>query len=89
MKGRGRGAQHRTIKEKPSIPTFGFDYLHGTEAIAEDDEESKSLKILVRKCHMTKCVFARIVSQQGIDMNFYAVERLKRDRAEAGYRWVG
>ena len=88
VKGRGRGTQHRNIKEKPTVPTFGFDYLHGSEAITEDTEESKSLKILVGKCHMTKCIFAHTIPQKGIDINLYAVERLKRDVLWLGHNKI-
>ena len=36
------------------------------------------VKILVAKCHMTKCLFAHVVPQKGMDPQSYAVERLKR-----------
>ena len=55
---------------------FGFDYLHGAEKKEDGDD---LIKILVAKCHMTKCLFAHAVPQKGIDPENYAVERLKRD----------
>ena len=76
VRGRGTGTQHRRIKEAPTVPVFGFDYLHGSERIQDGDE---SIKILVAKCHMTKCLFAHVVPQKGMDPQNYAVERLKRD----------
>ena len=42
------------------------------------------VKILVAKCHMTKCLFAHVVPQEGMDPQSYAVERLKRDIS-----WLG
>ena len=55
VKGRATGIQHRGIKEESKIPVLGFEYLLGGEEGLEDEE---SLKILVAKCQMTKCIFA-------------------------------
>ena len=81
VRGRGTGAQHRRIKEESSIPVFGFDYLHGAQRV---DEGGEVVKILVAKCHLTKCLFAHVVPQKGMDPQNYAVERLKRD-----IMWLG
>ena len=77
MKGRGTGTPHRRTDEERSVPVFGFDYLLGTHnALNEEDD---SIKILVAKCKLSKCTFAHVVRQKGIDPNLYAVKRLTRD----------
>ena len=42
VKGRATGIQHRHVKEKSSVPIFGFDYLMTSEV------ESMQMKNLVR-----------------------------------------
>ena len=32
-----------------------------------ENDESKQVKILVAKCHATKCIFAHVVPQKGVD----------------------
>ena len=66
------------------MPQLGFDYLHGTESFALASGEEETVKILVAKCHQSKCVFAHVVPQKGFDPALYAVERLKRD-----VMWLG
>ena len=46
------------------------------------------MKILVGKCHMTKCIFAHAVPQKGLDPELYAVERLKRDILWLGHNKI-
>jgi len=77
VKGRGTGIQHRKSNEESGVPVFGFDYFLGSEV--SGDREDETVKILVAKCKMTKCIFAHGVPQKGIDPKLYAVERLKRD----------
>ena len=42
------------------------------------------MKVLVAQCQYTKCVFAHVVPQKGVDAERYAVERLSRD-----IQWLG
>jgi hypothetical protein len=84
VNGRATGHQHKGQKEKQRVPQLGFDYLHGTESFALASGEEETVKILVAKCHQSKCVFANVVPQKGLDPALYAVERLKRD-----VMWLG
>ena len=86
VRGRGTGTQHRKVKEVPRIPTFGFDYLHGSEG--GEAEGTAPVRILVAKCNLTKCLFAHVVPQKGMDPESYAVERLKRDLLWLGHTKV-
>ena len=77
---------------------FGFDYLHTSEAARsshgpategepddqEATDESQQVKVLVAKCFETKCVFAHVVPQKGVDPERYAVDRLVKD-----IQWLG
>ena len=83
VRGRGTGTQHRRVKEISSTPVFEFDYLHGSERSEIDGD---TIKILVAKCHLTKCLFAHVVLQKGMDPQNYAVERLKRDILWLGHK---
>ena len=49
------------------------------ESFALAPGEEETVKILDAKCHQSKCVFAHVVPQKGLDPVLYAVERLKRD----------
>ena len=86
VRGRGTGTQHRRRSEVPKVPIFGFDYLHGTEGA--EGEDATPIKILVAKCHLTKCLFAHVVPQKGMDPENYSVERLKRDILWLGHTKV-
>ena len=68
VKARGIGTPHRRRRDEQEVPVFGFDYLSATEAEGE-------VKILVAHCQYTKCVFAHVVPQKGVDAERYAVER--------------
>jgi hypothetical protein len=52
--------------------------------LALESGEDEIIKILVAKCHASKCIFAHVVPQKGVDTTLYAVERLKRD-----VMWLG
>ena len=39
---------------------------------------------MVAKCHWSKCTFAHVVPQKGVDPDHYAVERLAKD-----IQWLG
>ena len=86
MKGRGTGIQHRRTDEERRVPVFGFDYLLGTRDAAEDQESQ--IKILVAKCQFTKCTFAHVVPQKGMDPDLYAVKRLTRDILWLGHNKI-
>ena len=86
MQVRGTGIQHRKTEEERRIPVFGFDYLLITYDSTKEAEES--IKILVAKCQYTKCVFAHVVPQKGIDPNLYAVKRLTRDVLWLGHNKI-
>ena len=58
--------------------------MHGSESLALASGEEEIIKILVAKCHSSKCIFAHVVPQKGVDTTLYAVERLKRD-----VMWLG
>ena len=82
--GKATGRQHRSIRDRPLVPQFGFDYMHSSDGNALGMGEEEIVKILVAKCHHSKCVFAHVVPQKGLDPTLYAVERLKRD-----VMWLG
>lgn len=44
-----------------------------------------TVRVLVAKCSRTKCTFARIVRQKGVDPERYAVDRLVKDIKWLGY----
>ena len=44
-----------------------------------ETEADTPIKIFVAKCNMTKCIFAHLLPQKGMDLEHYAVERLKKD----------
>ena len=87
VKGRATGRQHRRIKEDPSIPEFGFDYLHGADLtgrleedeVEEEQEAPSASKILVAKCQATKTVFAHVVPQKGVAPDGFAIAKLRDD----------
>ena len=86
MKGRGAGIQHRRTEEERRVPVFGFDYLLGTQdASVEADEQ---VKILVAKSQYSKCTFAHVVPQKGIDPDLYAVKRFTRDVIWPGHNRI-
>ena len=84
VNGRATGHKHKSQREEQRVPQLGFDYLHGTESFALASGEEETVKILVAKCHQSKCIFAHVVPQKGLDPALYAVERLKRD-----VMWLG
>ena len=43
------------------------------------------MKVLVAKCFNTKCVFAHVVPQKGVDPERYAVDRLVKDATWLGH----
>ena len=65
---------------------FGFDYLSASELQLDEEDQlaTAGAKILVAHCQKTKCVFAHVVPQKGIDADRYAVDRLVRD-----IQWLG
>jgi hypothetical protein len=65
---------------------LGLPNLHGSEGADVDGEGH--IKVLVAKCHLTKCLFAHVVPQKGMDPENYAVERLKRDILWLGHTKV-
>ena len=86
VNGKATGRQHkpRPTDQASTVPQLAFDYLHGSESTALAMGEDETIKILVAKCHASKCVFAHVVPQKGVDTTLYAVERLKRD-----VMWLG
>ena len=86
VNGKATGRQHkpRSADEADTVPQLGFDYLHGSESLALALGEEEMIKILVAKCHASKCIFAHVVLQKGIDTTLYVVERFKRD-----VMWLG
>ena len=60
--------------------------MHSSDgnALGMGEDADAAVKILVAKCHHSKCVFAHVVPQKGLDPTLYAVERLKRD-----VMWLG
>ena len=80
----GDGAPAQGSETGTENPQLGFDYLHATESFALETGDEEVVKILVAKCHQSKCVFAHTVPQKGLDPALYAVERLKRD-----VMWLG
>ena len=77
----------RSLRRDPrEIPVFGFDYLSASELQFDEKDQPIPVeaKILVAHCQKTKCVFAHVVPQKGIDPERYAVERLSRD-----IQWLG
>ena len=87
MKGRGTGKPHRSRRDEQRIPVFRFDYLSATEA-SDSSASAVECKVFVAHCTNTKCVFAHVVPQKGIDPDYYAVERLVRDIKWLGHTWV-
>ena len=65
---------------------FGFDYLLGTHSV--EGEQREEVKIVAAKCHYTKCVFAHVIPQKGIDSKLYVVDRLKRDVLWLGHNKI-
>ena len=78
--------QHRRTEEERRVPVFGFDYLLGTHYF--EGEQDDQVKILVAKCQYTKCTFAHVVPQKGLDPDLYAVKRLTRDILWLGHNRV-
>ena len=54
--------------DRDSVPQLGFDYLHGSESLALASGEEEIIKILVAKCHSSKCIFAHVVPQKGLPL---------------------
>ena len=85
VNGKATGRPHKPCgTDKDAVPQLGFDYLHGSESLALASGEEENIKILVAKCHSSKCIFAYVVPRKGVDITLYAVERLKRD-----VMWLG
>ena len=85
VNGKATGRPHKPRNaDRDAMPQLGFDYLHGSESLALASGEEEIIKILVAKCHSSKCIFAHVVPQKGVDTTLYAVERLKRD-----VMWLG
>ena len=51
-------------------------------------EETSEVRILAAKCHSTKCVFAHVIPQKGIDPKLYVVDRLRRDILWLGHNKI-
>ena len=68
------------------IPVFGFDFLLGTHDAESDKEDT--IKILVAKCQLSKCTFAHMVPQKGVDPDLYAAKRLMRDILWLGHNKI-
>ena len=87
-KGRATGKQHRRRTEESSMPVFGFYHLDAKEVAVMHPDKPKAatanVRVLVAKCHWSKCTFAHVVPQKGVDPERYAVDRLARD-----IRWLG
>ena len=94
--GRSRGSPHKS-QTKSEIPVIGVDYFFLTKSgvkAKEEVEEAQSLeeartkgeavKCLVVRCSWTKCVFAHIVPQKGLDEENIAVDMLLSD-----LEWLG
>ena len=60
VNGKATGRQHkpRSTDQDDMIPQLGFDYLHGSESLALATGGEEIIKILVAKCHASKCIFA-------------------------------
>ena len=95
--GRGRGSPHKS-QAKSEIPVIGVDYFFltqgGIKAKDEVDSDARALeearakgevvKCLVVRCSWTKCVFAHVVPQKGLDEENVAVDMLLAD-----LEWLG
>ena len=57
-------------------------------ALQGDAEVAEPVKLLVAKCFKTRCVFAHVVPQKGVDPERYAVDRLVKDILWLGHSRV-
>ena len=58
------------------------------EAVEEARRRGKVVKCLVVRCSYTKCVFAHIVPQKGLDEENIAVDMLLADLEWLGHAWM-
>jgi len=77
------GEGHRSSPSEPLYPIIGFDYFFITKDSkvltkneAADLGEDEAVKCLVIRDRMTKCVFAVVVPQKGVDQDRWVVQQI-------------
>ena len=95
MEGFGSERAHHAVKDdERAIPVVSCDYMFLTAngVFARDEvpeEEGRSAtKVIVAKCSKTRCLFAHVVPQKGIDADGYVVKMLRDDILWLGHSQV-
>ena len=75
---RGQMEQHRRSKHASQVSVFSFDYLFLDEkgnVVKRDEGENTNIivKILVATESRSKCIFAHVVPQKGVNQEHFAV----------------
>lgn len=83
VRGRATGIQHKTLREAGGSSSC-FRLVHGGATFELQSGDEGVFTTRIADCHASKSIFSNVVPQQGVDLDFCAVETLKRD-----IMWLG
>ena len=83
QEGQAIGDGHKASQNEPLFPIIGVDYFYltpGGEVVTNDQveegEESENVKCLMIRDRMTKCIFAMVIPQKGVDQDRWVVKQV-------------
>jgi hypothetical protein len=90
LEGQAVGDGHKASPSEPLYPIIGVDYFYITKdsKFVSKGEEAESLegaiKCIIMRDRMTKCIFAMVVPQKGVDEDKWVVRQVV-----AAIEWLG